>query len=313
VRDRPPHVLVVYGSERGGTREIADAIAEVLLNEGVDTELADADEVRDLTGYDAAIVGGALYMGRWHADARHFVKQHADELAKMPVWLFSSGPLDDSAEQRELAPARGVVELIEMIGARGHATFGGRLEPDAEGWIAHAMAKTHSGDWRAWHVIRAWAKDVAQQILAEEPRAIRLPAVPRRGPRWLLAALCWFVAVTAIGGGLTLALRPDGSLLDAPPSLLRFSPFASFLIPGLLLLVVVGLGNAAAGVAIARNSRLAPFLALFAGGALFVWIVAEMILLHSDHWLHIAYLTVAAIIVIETWKVFELPWRQRTT
>ena len=43
-------------------------------------------------------------------------------------------------------------------------TFGGRLEPDAKGFPASAMAKTKSGDWRdAEHVAR-WVDQVVDEL-----------------------------------------------------------------------------------------------------------------------------------------------------
>ncbi|HEY5947324.1 MAG TPA: flavodoxin domain-containing protein [Kofleriaceae bacterium] len=308
MRDRPPHVLVAYGSKRGGTHEIAATIAEVLLNEGIDAELAEAEQVRSFEGYDAVILGGALYMNRWHRDARKLITHHASELRALPVWLFSSGPLDDSANERDLPATHQVTELMERIGARGHVMFGGRLEPDAKGFPASAMAKKMAGDWREWHKIKAWAADVAREIRDEEPRPVVIIPAPSRAQRWLLAGLCLFVGITAIGGGATLTARPDGSLLEAAPSMLSHSPFASFLIPGILLLVVVGFGNTIAGVLVARNNRLAAPFTLFAGAALLVWITVEMIMLRSHRWLQIGYFTAAAMILIEAWKLFELPW-----
>lgn len=312
--DRAPHVLVVYGSKRGGTAEIADAIVEVLLNEGIDADLAAASEIDDIAEYDAVIVGGALYMGRWYRDARKFVERHVAELRARPVWMFSSGPLDDSATEHDIPPTDSVRALQARIGAREHVTFGGRLEPDANGLLASALAKKHAGDWREWHVIRDWAHALARQLHAEPWRArpLEIPREPARRGRWLLAAMCWFVALTALGGGLALVLRPDGSLLETPPSLLRYSPFTSFLIPGVLLLVVIGAGSAIAGVLIARRSPLAPYAAFFAGSALFVWTVTEMVLLRTHHWLQIAYLSIAALILLEAWKLFAPPWRHAT-
>jgi menaquinone-dependent protoporphyrinogen oxidase len=304
MRDRPPRVLVAYGSKRGGTREIASTIVETMLNEGIDAELADAADVRSLDGYDAVVIGGALYMNRWHRAARKLLTRHADELRMRPVWLFSSGPLDNSPNERPLPPTGQVAALMAQIGARDHVVFGGRLTPDATGFPARAMAKTMAGDWREWHKIRAWGKDVAQVIRDEEPRPVVIVPASSRAQRWLLAALCLFTAVTAIGGGATLAMRPDGSLLEASPQMLRFSPFASFLIPGLLLLGVVGIGNAIAAVHVIRNTRSAPYFAFFAGAALFVWTATEMILLRTHHWLQLGYLAVAALILIETWKLY---------
>lgn len=99
--------------------------------------------MRILDGYDAVFIGGALYAGRWHRDARRFVKRHPGALRERPVWLFSSGPLDGSAIEA-IPPVPQVQELPTRIGARGHVTLGGRLPADAKGFPASAMAKTHA-------------------------------------------------------------------------------------------------------------------------------------------------------------------------
>ncbi len=138
-------VLVVYGSKRHGTEGIARVVAETLREAGLATDLmsgADAGDVRD---YDAVVVGGALYAGCWHRHARRFVKRQADDLRHRAVWLFSSGPLDGSAVD---------------------GLFGGRLAPEAHGFPASAMAKTHAGDWRDLHQIRNWAQGIAESLPA---------------------------------------------------------------------------------------------------------------------------------------------------
>jgi hypothetical protein len=57
-----------------------------------------------------------------------------------------------------------------------------------------------------------------------------------------LVALEYFTGITALAGGLILALRPDGSLLHAKLSDLTGSPFASWRTPGILLAALVGGG-----------------------------------------------------------------------
>ena len=47
----------------------------------------------------------------------------------MPVWLFSSGPLDDSAAEGDIPAVPQVQQVAKEIRARGHRTFGGRLTP----------------------------------------------------------------------------------------------------------------------------------------------------------------------------------------
>ena len=160
-------VLVTYGSKRGGTAGLAEMLGDRLRDEGLAVEVVAAPEVRDVDAYDAVVIGGALYANRWHRDARRFVKRQTGHLRQRATYLFSSGPLDDSATQREIPPVKGVQTLIERVGARGHMTFGGRLSPDAKGFPAKAMAKKRSGDWRDHDHVRTWARQLASELRAE--------------------------------------------------------------------------------------------------------------------------------------------------
>jgi menaquinone-dependent protoporphyrinogen oxidase len=59
---------------------------------------------------------------------------------------------------------KAVSALMKRVGARGQATFGGGLSPDATGLIASKVAKRHSGDRRDPVHVRSWAKTVAGQL-----------------------------------------------------------------------------------------------------------------------------------------------------
>jgi len=157
-------VLVTYGSKRGGTEGIAATAADELRKHGADVDVTTPGAVREVDGYAAVVIGGALYMGRWNRDARAFVKQHARALRGRPIFFFSSGPLDDSAIKSEIPPTGQVRRLMRQVGAREHATFGGRLLPDAQGFAARAMAEENAGDWRDTDQVRAWARHVASEI-----------------------------------------------------------------------------------------------------------------------------------------------------
>ena len=75
------------------------------------------------------------------------------------------------------------------------------------------------------------------------PNLIQRETRPRRS----LGILQLFIALGALGGGWGLITAPDGSNLGMPLSMLEHSPFPDFLIPGWILLTVLGLGNLAAG------------------------------------------------------------------
>jgi menaquinone-dependent protoporphyrinogen oxidase len=158
--------LVVYGSKRGGTLGLADMVGQALAEHGIDvTVRSAAEQVPDVGSYDVVVVGGALYAGRWHKDARHFVRREAQALRGTKVWMFSSGPIgDDVPPAIETAPVAQVRKAMDRVGAVAHVTFGGRLAPDAQGFPASAMAKKMAGDWRDEESVTLWAKSIAGSL-----------------------------------------------------------------------------------------------------------------------------------------------------
>ena len=91
--------------------------------------------------------------------------------------------------------------------------------------------------------------------------------------RWTLAALEALIAVSALGGavyGLSGAPGVQTGWLDG-------SPFSSYVIPSIVLLVAVGGSAAVALAALVSGSHRAPGLAIAAGAILVGWIAVEMI------------------------------------
>ncbi|MFD7459776.1 MULTISPECIES: flavodoxin domain-containing protein [unclassified Streptomyces] len=160
-------VLVAYGTTNGSTARIAETVADVLRTRGLTVETAPAGAVDDVTPYDAVVVGGALYAGRWHKDARRFVRRHRRALAERPLWLFSSGPLDSSAGERDIPPVPGVRRVMVRLDAQEHITFGGCLEEGARGFVARMILRDgRGGDFRDFPGIERWAARVADEMAA---------------------------------------------------------------------------------------------------------------------------------------------------
>ncbi|MEU6678824.1 flavodoxin domain-containing protein [Streptomyces sp. NPDC046925] len=169
-------VLVVYATKNWSTAEIARTITEVLCKEGVEAELRRVSEVGDVLAYDAVVLGSPLYAGRWHKDARRFVRRNARALAETPVWLFSSGPLDASAGERDIPPVPAVRRALVRLDAREHVTFGGCLTEGAKGWAARMIVRSgKGGDFRDFERISAWAQHIGATLHGEN-------AVPPEGP-----------------------------------------------------------------------------------------------------------------------------------
>lgn len=152
-------VLIAYASRRGGTTALAAMIGDAFADQGWDVDVCRARDLRDLLDVDVVVVVSAVYMGRWLPDARRFVKRFSHSLRDQPVWLVSSGPLTDTVAL-DMTPPRTARHLMKDVGARAHVTFGGRLDPDARGFPAHAMTKTKAGDYRDPQQVRAWVASV---------------------------------------------------------------------------------------------------------------------------------------------------------
>lgn len=159
-------VLIAYGSKRRDLEGIARHIHDALESSGIVADVRSADEEIDLDDYDAAIVGGALHNGRWHKHSRRFVRRHAQALSARPVWLFSSGELDGTAESGNLPPVPHVRDAAIASGARDHITFGGRFSSEATGFPADAVDGSGAQDWRNVEHIRGWATGIAEQLKA---------------------------------------------------------------------------------------------------------------------------------------------------
>lgn len=171
-------VLVAYGTTNGSTEEIAEAVAGTLREGGLTARTLPARDVTSVASYDAVVVGGGLYAGRWHKDARRFVRRHREELAHRPVWLFSSGPLDSSAADRDIPAVRGVQRTINRLDVQGHITFGGCLKEGAKGRIAKMIVSSgKGGDYRDFGAIEEWAKGIAKALTRDE----ELRGHPRSG------------------------------------------------------------------------------------------------------------------------------------
>ena len=172
-------ILVACASQHGATGGIAERIAERLRLAGHAVEARPAAEAGDLAEFDAFVIGGAVYIGRWLKDASELVAANAGLLAARPTWLFSSGPLGteptdaEGRDQREAAQPKEFVALRESIHPRATKVFFGALDPAGLGLRDRAIralpagrALLPEGDFRDWAEIEAWADGIAVELAA---------------------------------------------------------------------------------------------------------------------------------------------------
>jgi hypothetical protein len=120
-----------------------------------------------------------------------------------------------------------------------------------------------------------------------------------------LGILQAFIGLGAVGGGLVLILEPSGSILGTPLELLERTPFSTYLVPGIVLLVVNGLGSLAGSVAFFKRHRRAGEIAMALGIFLVAWIIIQLYWSFGFHWLHALYLGLGLLEFVLGWFVLR--------
>jgi hypothetical protein len=119
-----------------------------------------------------------------------------------------------------------------------------------------------------------------------------------------------FVGLGAAVSGMLLILYPSGELLQAPLDMLKGSPFQNFLLPGIILFLVNGVGQFIAGVITFRRHRLAGYVGAVFGFALMIWIFVQVNMIGGGHILQYSYFFFG---VAETALSFEIQNNLRST
>ncbi len=163
-------VLIAHASKYGATAEIAEKIGEVLRQSGLAAEVKAANNVKDLSAYQAVILGSAVYVGRWRKPAVKFLQANEEALANLPVWIFSSGPTGEGDPVELLNGWRmpeAIQPILNRIQPRDVVVFHGKLDADKLNFIERRMIKmveAKIGDFRDWESIQAWAKAIADDL-----------------------------------------------------------------------------------------------------------------------------------------------------
>lgn len=112
-----------------------------------------------------------------------------------------------------------------------------------------------------------------------------------------IGALIW-LGIGALAGGIALVMRPDGSAMGFETSILAGSPFGDFLVPGLVLGGLFGVGSLVVAVMGLRHHASAPFLAFAIGLGQMIWIAAQLAIIQTVSFLHPLMFATGAVIAI---------------
>lgn len=123
-----------------------------------------------------------------------------------------------------------------------------------------------------------------------------------------------FIGFGACAGGLSAVMNPVAPL-GIPPETLEHSPFETFLVPGLFLLIVIGLGNIFSFLISKIFTEARGYLSGFMGIMLVLWIIIQCIFLRAIAPLHVIFfvlgvvqglLALKVIFALSQWPYYDI-------
>lgn len=128
--------------------------------------------------------------------------------------------------------------------------------------------------------------------MAEETRT-------RPGALYVLIGAVAFQGLSGVAGGFGLVVDPRGAM-GIPLEWLAGSPFADYLIPGIVLLMALGIAPLAVAYGLMRGRVWSWAGSLLVGVALSVWLGVEIAIIgyHANPPLQLVYGLVAVVIVV---------------
>ncbi|GMA07092.1 hypothetical protein GCM10025886_02430 [Tetragenococcus halophilus subsp. flandriensis] len=111
----------------------------------------------------------------------------------------------------------------------------------------------------------------------------------------LLLILSFFLAIAAIFGAAIALIPSFSESMGITTDMLKFSPFTSFLLPGLFLLFIFGLGNLISIFLLFLKKDKVLYAFLLLGVTLVFWIIIQSIMMQIVVIQHILFLLVGGL------------------
>ena len=168
-------ILLAYATKYGSTREVAEVIGQVSCQAGATVDIKCIKNVKDLSDYDAVIIGSAIQYDQWMPEARKFVTTHQNNLSKIPVAFFFTcltlSSQTEKAEHQAMAYSDKLYALHPQIKPFSVGRFAGVLDYRKMSFFSRLIARgiltifgVKEGDYRNWDAIRLWANDVHTKL-----------------------------------------------------------------------------------------------------------------------------------------------------
>ena len=192
-------ILVTYATNAGSTAEVARAVGNGLDTNGTCVQVRPIDAVTTLMAYDAVVVGAPMIFG-WHREARSFLKQHQEDLRRVPVayfmvalsltrydedvyagaWIYQDASLAKapgnadrlSFRERFTSVANYVEPALESapkVRPVSVGFFNGTMDYGSLSLFERVFVQVafgaEEGDFRNWDAVQAWSEDLSVELM----------------------------------------------------------------------------------------------------------------------------------------------------
>lgn len=113
-----------------------------------------------------------------------------------------------------------------------------------------------------------------------------------------IGGLLAFIGMGAVAAGVGLILNPDGSGLGMKVELLAESPFRNFLIPGISLFLINGIGSFLGAALAFKRHIFSGIVTIILGAAMIIWISAQVYWVGWINWMQTFYFLLGIIEII---------------
>jgi len=175
-KEKGHKVLVAYASDCGSTGEVAEAIGQLLCDNGTTVDIRLVENVKDLSPYLHKFIGSAIHSSKWLPEAMKFVEMKQKALSQMPVAYFLTCltlyKSNDVTRRRARSYLDPVLDAAPQVKPVDMGLFAGVLDYSKLSFVVRMVMKSKmkkkgvpEGDHRNWDAIRAWAKGLGPKLL----------------------------------------------------------------------------------------------------------------------------------------------------
>ncbi len=164
----PKKVLIAYASKAGSTKEVAEFISRNLSASGFETYVLNVNKVKNVSMFDAIILGTPLRFEKPVHESINFVQRYSNDLKKIPIACFALGA---SMKHKLNGNKDTVINMLDPLLSKipqpfEIGLFGGKINYENLSWFWKFLAEKDNsglmdeGDWRDWKEIEAWIENI---------------------------------------------------------------------------------------------------------------------------------------------------------